>query len=46
MTVSQYSKPEIKAEDIAAALPDLDSLDSGTIELDKLLDPSVNMRET
>jgi hypothetical protein len=39
-------KPEVKAEDIAAQLPDLDSLDINAFNNINSLIPSVNMQET
>lgn len=38
-------KPEVRAEDIAAALPDLDSLDIGALNNIQSLIPSVNKVE-
>jgi hypothetical protein len=38
----ERAKPEIRAEDIAASLPDLDSLDIGSLNNISSLIPSVN----
>ncbi|CDW75676.1 eh domain containing protein [Stylonychia lemnae] len=43
--IEQREKPEIRAEDIAANLPDLDSLDIGSLNNIQSLIPSVNQAQ-
>lgn len=42
---AEIMRPEVRAEDIAAALPDLDSLDIGALNSIQSLIPSVNQKE-